>query len=81
MYWPNVTVVTRKEVEKKGRRPNMKERKIPKLPFLDIYIKNPTHPLFGAWSFLLVHVQFTPCEGSKGLKNAFFKKSDHGNVT
>ena len=35
----------------------------------------------GAWSFLLVHIQFTPSEGSKGLVNCFFRKSDHGSQT
>ena len=36
-----------------------------------VYInkKNPTHLLFGAWSFLLVHIWFTPSEGSKGFVN------------
>ena len=28
-----------------------------------------THSLFGAWSFLLVHVQFTPCEWPKRFVN------------
>ena len=37
---------------------------------------------FGAWSFLFIHIQFTPSEGSKGFVNLFFKEiipwiSDH----
>ena len=35
--------------------------------------KNST--FFGAWSFLLVHMWFTPSEGSKGCVNRFPKKS------
>ena len=38
-----------------------------KLPFLDIYYKKSTHSLFDAWSFLLVHMRFTPSEGPKPL--------------
>jgi hypothetical protein len=34
--------------------------------------------VFGAWSFLLVHIWFTPIEGSKDFVNWFFKKLDHG---
>jgi hypothetical protein len=36
--WPKVTVVTMEEGEKKGRRSN-KNKKTPKLSFLDIYLK------------------------------------------
>jgi hypothetical protein len=32
-------------------------------------LKNPTHSLFGAWSFLLVHIWFTHSEGPKGSVN------------
>ena len=32
-------------------------------------------------SFLLVHIWFTPSEGSKGFVNWIFKKSDHGSWT
>ena len=42
------------------------------------YIKKQAHSLFGAWSFLLVHFQFTPSEGSKDFDNWFLTKSDHG---
>ena len=31
--------------------------------------KKSTHSLFGAWSFLLVHICFTPNEGPKGIVN------------
>ena len=48
---------------------------------LNIYSKKSTHLLFGAWSFLLVHIWFTPSEGPKGFVNWFFKKLDHGSWT
>ena len=48
-----------------------------KCPFWT-YIKKSTHSLFGAWSFLLVHIQFTPSEGLEAFVNWSFKKSDHG---
>jgi hypothetical protein len=59
------SIVTRKKGKAKGRRSNMK--KTPKLPLLDIYQKELTHPLSGAWSLLLDHVQFTPNQGLKDL--------------
>ena len=31
----------------------------------------------GAWSFLSIHILFTPCERPKGFVNCFFKKLDH----
>ena len=40
-----------------------------------------THSLFGAWSFLLVHIRFTPSEGPKGFVNWSYKKSDHESWT
>ena len=53
-----------------------------KLPFLDIYQKNSTRSFFGAWSFLFVHIHFTPSEGPEGFVNFFsFKKSDHESWT
>jgi hypothetical protein len=33
------------------------------------YIKEMSTFTFGAWSFLLVHIQFTPSEGPKGFVN------------
>ena len=33
---------------------------------------------FGAWSFLLIDIQFTYSEGPKGFVNWFFKKMNHG---
>ena len=32
-------------------------------------LKTSAHFLFGAWSFLLVHIWFAPSEGSKGFVN------------
>ena len=32
-------------------------------------LKKWAHSLFGAWSFLLVHIQYTPSENSKGFVN------------
>ena len=43
--------------------------------------KKSTHSLFGAWSFLSVHIWFTPNEGSKDFINSFLKESDHGSWT
>ena len=51
------------------------------IPFLGIYMKKSAHPLFGAWLFLLVHIQCTPNEEPKGFVNWFFEKSDHGSWT
>ena len=51
-----------------------------KLAFFGHILKKSTLSLFGAWSFLLDHVQFTPSEGAKGFVNSFFKKSNHNNV-
>jgi hypothetical protein len=34
--------------------------------------KKSAHSLFGAWSFLLVHIQFTPSERPIGSVNFFF---------
>jgi hypothetical protein len=39
------------------------------------------HSLFGVWSFLLIHMRFTPSEGPKGFVTWFFFKSDHGSWT
>ena len=36
-------------------------------------LKNSTHSLLGAWSFLVVHVWFTPSEGPKGFVNLFLR--------
>ena len=32
-------------------------------------LRKTAHSLFGAWSFLLVHIQFTPSKGPKGFVN------------
>ena len=56
-------------------------KKVPKISFLDIYFKKSAHSFFVAWSLLLVHIRFTPSEGSKGFKSAFKKKLDHESVT
>ena len=32
-------------------------------------LKNSAHSLFGAWSYLLVHIWFTPSEGQEGFVN------------
>ena len=38
------------------------------------YTKQSTHSLLGAWSFLWIHIQFTPIEGPKGSVNSVFLK-------
>ena len=43
------------------------------------YITKTTQSLFGARSFLLIHIQFRPSEGPKCIVNWYLKKSDHGN--
>jgi hypothetical protein len=52
----------------------MKTREDKKMVKLDFFFQNylyghiskkSTHSLFGAWSFLLVHIWFTPSEGCK----------------
>ena len=45
-----------------------------KLPFSDMYQKKPARSLFGAWSFPLVHIQFTPSEEPKEFIKLFFKE-------
>ena len=42
--------------------------------------KKSSHSFCGAWSFLLVHIRFTPSEEPKGFANLFKikKKLDHG---
>ena len=44
-------------------------------------LKKSTHPLFGVWSLLVVHIRFKPTEGPKGVKNCIFQKCNHGSVT
>ena len=41
-------------------------------------LKDSTHSLYGAWSFILVHIWFTLSEGPKGFVKRFFKKLEHG---
>ena len=36
-------------------------------------LKKSTHLLFGAWSFLLVHIWLTPSEGPKGFEIDFVR--------
>ena len=57
--------------ERRIRRSNMKEN-FQIFFFLDIYLKKPAHPLFGAWLILLVLIQFTPSQGSKSFYNFIF---------
>ena len=40
-----------------------------KLCFFGHMLKQSTHSLFGAWSFLFVHILFTPSEGPKNFVN------------
>ena len=52
-----------------------------KSAFLGRILEKSAHSLFGAWSFLLIHIWFTPSEGSQGFVNWFLRKSDHGSWT
>ena len=58
-----------KEGMKKGKGPT--RRKFSNFCFFNTHTKyihtKPTHPLFGAWSLLLIHVRFTPSQGSQRL--------------
>ena len=40
-----------------------------------------TNSFFGAWSFLFIHIWFTPIEGPKALYICFLKILDHGSWT
>jgi hypothetical protein len=40
--------------------------------FFEHILKISAHSLFGAWSFFLIRIWFTPSEGSKGFVNWFF---------
>jgi hypothetical protein len=42
-----------------------------KTSLFSTYQKKSTHSLFGAWSFLLIHICFTPSEGPKNFINWF----------
>ena len=44
-----------------------------KITFLGRVLKQPTHSLLGAWSFLLVHIWFTPSEEPKGFVIDFLR--------
>ena len=45
-----------------------------KCSFWTYIYKKTTHSQFGAWSFFLVHLWFTPSEGPKGFVDWFFKE-------
>jgi hypothetical protein len=45
------------------------DKRIVKLDFLSKILFLAYISLFDAWSFLLVHIRFTPSEGPKGLVN------------
>ena len=54
----------------------------PKITLFGIICKQKSpHPLFGAWSLLLVHVWFTPSQGAQKLLKCVLSKSDRGSVT
>ena len=44
-------------------------------------LKKSAHSLIDAWSFLLIHIRFTPSKRPKDFVNWFFKKSDHESWT
>ena len=67
-----------KEGEKKRRGSNMrkkKEKNPQRTLFWTNIKKKIAHPLFGAWSLLLVHIWYTPSEWPKGFKNAIFDRN------
>ena len=46
-----------------------------------MFKKNQHNQFFGARSFLLIHIQFTPNDRPKGFVNRFVKKLDDGSQT
>ena len=46
---------------------DLKTKISPKMPYLGIYQKNQHIHVFGSWSFLLVHIRFTPSGGNQWL--------------
>ena len=63
----------RKEQDKRMVKPNFF---LSKLPFWT-YIKKSAYSLFGAWSFLFIHIRITPRERPKSFGNELLKKSDN----
>ena len=52
-----------------------------KISLLRHMLKKSIHSFFDAWSFLQVHIWFTPSEGPKDFVNQFLKKLDHESHT
>ena len=56
------------------------DKRMVKLDFISIFLKTSffehmlAHSLFGAWSFLLIHIRFKPSEGPKGFVILFYFK-------
>ena len=70
-----------REDEDKGKEENGQTFFLFKTALLDIYSKNSTHSLFCAWSFVLVHIWYTPSERPKGFLNSTSKKLKDGSRT
>ena len=45
-------------------------------PFFGRILEKMNTFTYGTWSFLLIHIWFTPSEGPKGFVNLFLKKLD-----
>ena len=58
-----------REDENKGRQKYWSDLDFLKAALFDHILLKLAHPLFDAWSFLLVHVWFTPSEKPKGFVN------------
>ena len=72
-FLPNVSIVTifRKK-EEEGEK--FKHEDNSQTTIFGHISKKLAHPFFfGAWSFLLVHIWFTPSQGPKGFKNAIIQ--------
>ena len=67
---PNVFHGCKEGREEEGEKVNMKEN--PKTGLFGYILKNQHVQLLGAWSLLLVHIWFTPSQGPKDFKHAFF---------
>ena len=62
----DVSIVMREEGKKVKHEENSQ-----KFLFGHILKKRSIYTLFGAWSLLLIHVQFTPSQGPKAFKTIF----------
>ena len=61
-----------REDEDKRRQKEWSNLSFSKSDLFGHILKRSAHSLFGAWSFLLIHIRFTPSEGPKGFVICLF---------